>query len=93
MAIEIAVYAYRSAFETGLVAPDSLTLTCTSPTLAAAGATACSSVEDTYVTDAAAAVPNFTVASGAKSVPLIVTLSPPPTEPASGLTPVMVGAV
>jgi hypothetical protein len=44
------------------------------------------------VTPVAVAVPNFTVAPARNAVPEIVTLVPPATGPAAGLTAVTVGA-
>jgi hypothetical protein len=59
--------------------------------VASAGATAFNSVGPTYVTDDAGLEPKLTWAWLTNPVPLSVTVLPPETRPASGLTLVTVG--
>jgi hypothetical protein len=74
-----------------LVPAGVVTVTPTTPE-ACAGATAFSWLEDTNVTDAEAAEPNFTLAPDTNPDPLITTVFPPAGGPASGTRLVTAGS-
>jgi hypothetical protein len=87
-----AIYVYRSAADVADVPPAVVTVTSTLPGIPEGG-TAIISVSLIHVYDAASVLPNFTaVKSPEKPVPVIVTVVPPATGPATGEIPVMRGA-
>jgi hypothetical protein len=90
-AVTLGRYVNSSLLDRAEVSPDVVTVTSTTPTVAAAGAVAVICVAESKVTFVAETVPNVTVDAAVKPDPSTVTTVPPLAGPELGLTLVTLG--